>query len=835
MQVNHNEEHVTHAIIGGGTKEAINFGISSDPAFFQILSSSLYKNPMLAMVRETICNAWDAHIASERTDQPIQVWVDEEYFTVKDIGEGIPDDLIGPIYAVYGGSTKKHDGAQTGGFGLGCKSPFAYTDHFEVISCHEGVKTIYRMAKSSGETGGKPSVNTIMSAPTTETGVTVRIPVNSYSDRSTIQNHINTVIYRGGIYAVNNEEIAYGFIDYSKADGSFILLDNNLIDRYVSSGVYVKYGNVIYPVNKSAEFPQFDKLRNVLQSCAQNIAGSYSCILLAPPDSISVAPSREDISMQSNTIATVNKLIDDALNKLIQFTNRSYLRDSLDQQKIAEVASQYKDTPAAVGRECFIIRDLITGVYTTQDEIAHTVAVTHFKTLNEWEEPYINELIKQGAFTRKQFNDIYKHRPATWNGDKSRAGVVRNALIKPVLKKLAKVYPAVGKNIYSTGVLHDGYCTPLLFLQKPLIVLSRKKDLDGDRVRLWAKQTNAYLPTAGVTIIKVNGGATQQACQQILQGRTDIRFLDLTVHNSWEPVPEEKPSVPKERKPRVKALPGYPELAAYSAMTSNGHLTNTLWGIKHAEHTVRVTEPKAYLVFNPNQENRQQYCTSGQVAIFTKYPFNKCTNELIRLFGSGVAVVRTVTQGEKLKQEGILDFFTYVKDQMASLIQDTEVQAFIRDGGLLNNFNDFGVPSSGCWRGTSSFTHPRIISKFLGNESFSKAVGITTPKVPNEKVACIIEIARSLDTSTLNEAMLSVTVNPALKALDKLIDSLPYYRADFLDRVIRDNYDMTNKDCEAFILGVLHLIFLRNLNDSETNNSGDSGDVGHPASDVVQN
>jgi hypothetical protein len=108
MLVAHQSDHITHAVIGG--KKSINFGISDDPAFFQILSSALYKDPMLAMVRETICNAWDAHIESSNTNKPVQITINDDYLIIQDFGNGIPDSLIGPIYGVYGASTKKNDG-----------------------------------------------------------------------------------------------------------------------------------------------------------------------------------------------------------------------------------------------------------------------------------------------------------------------------------------------------------------------------------------------------------------------------------------------------------------------------------------------------------------------------------------------------------------------------------------------------------------------------------------------------------------------------------------------------------------------------------------------------
>lgn len=129
MLVADTNEVATSATLGG--KETIAFGISDDPAFFHVLSTSLYNNPTLAVVRETICNSWDAHIEAGKTDTPIRITIDTDNFiTFRDFGNGIPDELIGSIYGVYGASTKKSNSSVTGGFGLGCKSPFAYTDSF---------------------------------------------------------------------------------------------------------------------------------------------------------------------------------------------------------------------------------------------------------------------------------------------------------------------------------------------------------------------------------------------------------------------------------------------------------------------------------------------------------------------------------------------------------------------------------------------------------------------------------------------------------------------------------------------------------------------------------
>ena len=130
-------------------------GVSNDAALMHIFSATLYTYPKLATVREIICNAWDAHIAAGITDRPIEVNVADGRVTVRDFGYGIAHAKIGEIYGTYGNSTKRDDSTVTGGFGLGSKAPFAYTDNFEVISHHVGTKTIYRVSKSSMEKDGK--------------------------------------------------------------------------------------------------------------------------------------------------------------------------------------------------------------------------------------------------------------------------------------------------------------------------------------------------------------------------------------------------------------------------------------------------------------------------------------------------------------------------------------------------------------------------------------------------------------------------------------------------------------------------------------------------------
>lgn len=315
MQVSHHKDHITHAVIGGG--QAIDFGISSSAEFFHILSSTLYKDQILAVVREVLCNGWDAHIEAGRTHVPVEITLTPEKFVIKDSGKGIHKDDMGLIYGTYGNSTKKNDGQQTGGFGLGCKAPFAYTDHFEVISCHDGVKTIYNLSKSSAQAMGKPGIIPIASFPCTETGLQVSIAIKNSQDFHRFGLLIRRIARNGDMNMTFNGK-PLEKLDFDTSKSNYLIVNRNetqLLDQ--PSPIMVRYGNVIYPVDKvSALAAIYDRIANHLGHLDHRQYTDYQLVLQAPPHSITVQPSREGLSMQEHTIKTLTQLFADFLAML---------------------------------------------------------------------------------------------------------------------------------------------------------------------------------------------------------------------------------------------------------------------------------------------------------------------------------------------------------------------------------------------------------------------------------------------------------------------------------------------------------------------------------------
>ena len=129
------------------------FGFAATKEAFQVLSSSLYSNPKLAIIRELSTNANDAHKQAGKDDYPFNLHLptaSEPFFNIRDYGDGIPEDLIYNVYANFFVSTKTEDEEQTGCFGLGSKTPFSLVDEYEVISYCEGKKKTYKMSKKNG-------------------------------------------------------------------------------------------------------------------------------------------------------------------------------------------------------------------------------------------------------------------------------------------------------------------------------------------------------------------------------------------------------------------------------------------------------------------------------------------------------------------------------------------------------------------------------------------------------------------------------------------------------------------------------------------------------------
>lgn len=122
-----------------------NFGIGDASVIIEILRNRLYEHKIRTLVQEYLCNGRDAQRESGAT-RKIEVTVPNGLnpsFKVRDFGLGITPDRMANVFVLYGASTKRSTNTQTGGFGIGAKSAWSYTDSFNIITHVDGVKRVY--------------------------------------------------------------------------------------------------------------------------------------------------------------------------------------------------------------------------------------------------------------------------------------------------------------------------------------------------------------------------------------------------------------------------------------------------------------------------------------------------------------------------------------------------------------------------------------------------------------------------------------------------------------------------------------------------------------------
>lgn len=172
-----------------------NFSIKTSSHAFRLLSSGLYTNKIQAVIRELSCNAADAHVMNGNQKTPFDIKLPnglDGQFYVRDYGPGMSDEDVMKLYTTYFESTKQQSNDFTGGFGVGSKSPFAYTDMFTVVSINNGIKSTY---SAYVDDDGEPKIAKLGDGePSDEpSGLSVGFPVKP-EDQRTFQQESHDVL-----------------------------------------------------------------------------------------------------------------------------------------------------------------------------------------------------------------------------------------------------------------------------------------------------------------------------------------------------------------------------------------------------------------------------------------------------------------------------------------------------------------------------------------------------------------------------------------------------------------------------------------------------------------
>lgn len=688
MQVTHQDSHITHAVLGG--KQTTNLGISGSAMFMHMLSATLYSNQRLAVVREIMCNAWDSHIASGITDQAIVITTMGGKFSVKDAGGGIPAEMFDEVYGIYGKSTKENDGEQTGGFGLGSKAPYAYTDHFEVISCRNGEKTIYNMSRSSATVGGKPGITPIATIPTTETGIQVSMTFKDNVDRSIFIRYVE-MIARNGEMKVMLDGKLLETLPFTTMTEDFMVVDSRVNYESQLARLNVRYGNVIYPIQEDKAYSvQYNEIKVYLNELGYHAPGSsdYCIIFQAPAHSIAVTPSREALSMQEHTVATLQKLLTTFVDRLekerdrhAKVVLRAGIKEVVQAGKASLLLEGKKQIPS-MGYMAYDNSTSISKVMVKATELVALQVTYRYPNTNEFRQQdllcRVNMLLDSGwgkkgllQTYRAALGNVMQHEQSDWL-HKRIAGPLLTAMDqnKEMVTWRLWAYGHTesyqrnagqffdGSSLFKTTVVQlekagklslDGY---LPYLRNIVVLSNTKSDVQNQLKKLDEFKAIGGL-TFGFLLYVVHPTAAKAEEAEKFFSEQGFTVLDLTKNQKAERAARIKPVAKVTRK---KGLP-----CVSSALTGK-EINLVLCNMSDAK---RIEKPEWV-----TKASFSSYSTNGG-SLAGSYG-SQNTAAIVRLFGSTGGIYVTSLQEKNYIANGAVHLVKYVHAKVCAEIMSNQ-------------------------------------------------------------------------------------------------------------------------------------------------------------------
>ncbi len=289
--------------------ESKEFTANVSGKFFDIVLDKIYTNKPRSIERELWTNAFDSHIANGNPERPFFCQLPtplDQSFTVRDYGTGMTHEFVMDRYSRIFDSTRT-DGEDAdefvGAFGLGSKSPFAYTDSFTVRVWLNGEERTYLASRAAD---GIPSITHLSTVPSDEEqGVEVSFPVQAED------------FYR---FRHEAEIVAEGFDVKPEIPGLQLRVAPALFEgenwRVMEQrSDAIRQGCVIYPVHDL--------------EIETGLGYAFSLVVDVPVGQVEVAANREALSLDPETTAHVLEAFASA-SKELEAKVTEYILDAPD-------------------------------------------------------------------------------------------------------------------------------------------------------------------------------------------------------------------------------------------------------------------------------------------------------------------------------------------------------------------------------------------------------------------------------------------------------------------------------------------------------------------------
>lgn len=297
------------------------FEIGDASVVIAILRNHMYEHKVRTMVQEYICNARDAHREIGRKID-FQVHVPTALvpvFKVRDFGPGISPERMGKIFIKYGSSTKRDNNTQTGGFGIGAKSAWSYTDSFTITTWLDGTQRVYIAHIGVNNQGRLDHISTTPSDQPNGTEIQVAVKRQDLEEfRDAVHRAIHFWDERPELQGVHEQPVfqrltRIGNIEFGRAD---------VRPNYLSDYRIAVIDGIIYPLeNLGQKLSNWHKLTGLF-----HFRSGFAIHL--PNGILELQASRESISLTEQSKVAAEKFVAEAAA-----TIRDHVRDYLGSAK----------------------------------------------------------------------------------------------------------------------------------------------------------------------------------------------------------------------------------------------------------------------------------------------------------------------------------------------------------------------------------------------------------------------------------------------------------------------------------------------------------------------
>ena len=311
-------------VIVSGNFEETEFSIdgASDYIIFDMLRSKIYKNNIGAICREVASNSRDAQREIGDFTTPVEIEISDRrnhFFyedglnlIFRDRGVGISPERVKNIYTKYGASTKRTTNDQTGGFGLGAKTPFSYSDAFIVRTIVDKVEYVYSIYIDPSRKGKMALLfqeDVESEGNMTEIIIPIKAPdLQRFKDEIFKNTHFwkvrpKLISFKGEYPRFGKPDINLGNIPF-EVPGEYAIIRK---EGFIESNVNVIVDGIYYPVDM--KILKFDfEMEN------------FAICLYYENGELNIAANREMLQYDDPTIKSIN----DRVNKIFDVYKKEY-------------------------------------------------------------------------------------------------------------------------------------------------------------------------------------------------------------------------------------------------------------------------------------------------------------------------------------------------------------------------------------------------------------------------------------------------------------------------------------------------------------------------------